>query len=362
MQLKNNFTFNSLCFQIIIVLRIYIIFCNSQVSLQTDEDILKFEEEAHLRIQKGELQNIDTDHLILFFYNSSSNDFTSIPSTKIEAILEQEYYDPTKNILIYTVGQRTGHNDPRVMHVINHFIKTKKYNVIFLEYLYYAPDVYYTFINSRYVGRAFAGCLTKFIRNYEISPDRIELHGHSAGGIVVAEIAKVTHPKIGLLVGIDPGRCGGLFRRGYAQHTISLRSDAQYNSDIVWDSDTEIILNNGLRIQPGCEEATPEESCSHVISMFHWMYMVSNPELFYGVECNEIKCNYSSIVTNIGPDFRQKGTFYLRTLPVAPYGMGLQGVKNIIPTQNSTFAYKTYYVDHGQYLPANYDMCLNLGN
>lgn len=112
------------------------------------------------------------------------------------------------------------------------------------------------------MGRAFAGCLTKFIQKYEISPDRIELHGHSIGGIVVAEIAKVTQPKIGLLVGIDPARCGGFFRRGYAKHTMSLRSDAQYNSDIVWDSDTEIILNNGLRDQPGCEEQkSPGELC-----------------------------------------------------------------------------------------------------
>lgn len=59
--------------------------------------------------------------------------------------------------------------------------------------------------------------------------------------------------------------------------------------------------------------------------------------------------------------FRRKGSFYLRTLPAAPYGMGLKGVKNIIPTKNSTFSYKSYYIDHGQYLPANYDICHNLG-
>ncbi|XP_044739290.1 inactive pancreatic lipase-related protein 1-like [Chrysoperla carnea] len=306
---------------------------------------------------KREFPNINTDNIIFNFYNSSASDFIPIPSTNLEAILDQEYYDPTKNILFFVAGQATRYDDERVMYVLNHYIKAQKYNVLIMNYLYYSHNVYDSFMNVRPIGKAVSGCVMKLMKNYGVSPDRIELHGHSVGATIVAWIARYTVPKVGLLVGMDPGRCGGVFRRGYAQHTISLRTDAEYNGDIVWDSDTEIILNNGVRIQPGCEGQKPEDPCSHAIAFYHWVYMISNPELFYAVECNEIKCNYSSIVANIGPDFRQKGTFYLRTAPAPPYGMGLNGIKNIIPTKNSTFRNKGFYIDNGQYIPPTFDIC-----
>lgn len=75
------------------------------------------------------------------------------------------------------------------------------------------------------------------------------------GAIICGEIAKNVQPKIALLVGLDPWRNGGFFRRGYALHTISLRSDAEYFGDILWDSDTELIANGGVRMQPGCHDS-----------------------------------------------------------------------------------------------------------
>lgn len=76
--------------------------------------------------------------------------------------------------------------------------------------------------------------------------------------------------------------------------------------------------------------------CSHVRSAFYWLLSYSNPDKFVAVQCDSVadarvgNCYEDTLRTNaLGPktNFSKPGVYYLPTNAIAPYYMGLNGLK-----------------------------------
>ncbi|XP_044734767.1 uncharacterized protein LOC123297245 [Chrysoperla carnea] len=215
----------------------------------------------------------------------------------------------------------------------------KTYNFILLYQAYYCTEILKSTCGE-IVGKVFGPGIDKLI-TLGLPSEKIEFMGHSAGAHVVAATIKNMRTPVKLLIGLDPSTTVQTFQRGLADFTLALRTDSTVLGNIKWTADLELIANKGIHPQPGCPTkncGTLENcECSHLLAGSYWLSIVENQdkELFFGVKCNETECDDNNVV-HITPSLREKGTYYFKTLDSHPYGSGLNGIKNIIPTKNST--------------------------
>ncbi|XP_044744044.1 uncharacterized protein LOC123306196 [Chrysoperla carnea] len=217
------------------------------------------------------------------------------------------------------------------------YLNSKNYNYIILFHDYYCSVQPLAPTCPHLIGKVFGPGIDKLV-SLGLPAENLEFAGQSAGAHIVASVIENMVTPVKLLIGFDPGTALTDFRRGLAQFTIALRSDSTNSGNINWNADLELIVNGGIRYQPGCEELEFQMSCSHLFVGPVWKSIFENQGhgLFYGVRCNEIECDYSDI-KEITPDLREKGTYYFKTSDSYPFGLGLDGIKNITPTKNSTF-------------------------
>ncbi|XP_044743127.1 pancreatic lipase-related protein 2-like isoform X2 [Chrysoperla carnea] len=296
-------------------------------------------------------------------------DYRIIQASKPEQILAQDIFNPLRKTVMFIPGDETTLDNPNVRPLLESYINSKQYNVIHMDAYKYtsenAPGLMGEILH--WLGDLYASILSTLIK-LGLRVDDIQLVGHSYGASIAYLVAKQTTPKLPLLVGLDPVFYD-YFQKGYADYTIVLHSNiGQIGTHFYNSADSNLIANDGT-IQPKCtdrnvfeiesdEELAKVIRCSHVAAAGYWAGMIENPELFFGVQCNATDCNYAYIV-QLGPNLRKPGQFYFKTSKNAPYGLGLDGVKNITPI--NTDLLKVYHynlfqdrLDEAKMLQANY--------
>ncbi|XP_044743313.1 uncharacterized protein LOC123305607 [Chrysoperla carnea] len=225
--------------------------------------------------------------------------------------------------------------------LLESYIRSKRYNIIQLSHYYYttdkSPGVYGEVMF--WLGELFGSVISKLIK-IGLPLQSIELIGHSYGGCVAFLTAKNTFPKLPLLVGLDPSPWVH-FQKGYADYTIALHTNmGAWGTRFYKESDSDLVANGGT-LQPKCpsgyvfeidseDEIVKLNQCCHKAALDYWGSMIENPGLFYGVKCDETDCNYHNVQL-LGPNLRTPGIFHFKTSKYSPFGLGMEGIKNITP-------------------------------
>ncbi|XP_044735582.1 uncharacterized protein LOC123297843 [Chrysoperla carnea] len=301
-----------------------------------------------LRLTNG--LNLSSDHINCVFYKTY-DDYEIIKATTPEKILEKS--NPSLRTMFFIPGVNASIHEKNFKPILQSYIRSKRYNVIHFDSCYYTCGERSPALKNEilfWLGELYGSIISKLI-NLGLRLDSIELIGHSYGTSLATLTANNTVPKLPLLVGLDPSESFH-FEKGYADYTIALHTNMGMVGGVYYNqSDSDLIANNGM-IQVKCsdeynvdynkalelsKQSYKEQTilknmawCSHMTALEYWGCMVEYPELFYGVKCNTSDCNDHNIV-QLGPKLRTPGIFHFITGDTPPFGMGLEGVKNVTP-------------------------------
>ncbi|XP_044739944.1 pancreatic lipase-related protein 2-like [Chrysoperla carnea] len=274
----------------------------------------------------------------------SSTEYVFIKASEPELILKQPTFNPLLPTVFISPGSPT-QTQKMLPNIEASYVKTKRYNVVYFDSCYYTCEEHNCDYQMpglfdevmQWFGKLYGSVISKLIE-LGLPVESIELVGHSWGAGVAFLAANNTIKKLPLLVGLDPVKNSLPFHKGIADYTIVMHSNiGQYGQQYINYADSDLIANDGT-IQPKCtdrnvfnmsnEEVEKIASCSHRASFFYWLSMIANPDLFYGVECNQTDCNYNNI-QQLGPNLRAPGTFYFKTSKSEPYGLGMDAISTI---------------------------------
>ncbi|KFB48399.1 AGAP005000-PA-like protein [Anopheles sinensis] len=199
------------------------------------------------------------------------------------------------------------------------------------------------------VGYRIGSILARFMERYGIAHDQVHLVGHSLGAHVAGSVGRYFGGRLARITGLDPA--GPLFvqrsRDALATDTARfvdvIHTDGHVLGEVVVRGHVDFYPNRGLPPQPGCETLDvitlrmENNGCSHYRSTGFFAESIQLPNNFVACECGmeEIFDQYAACLpSSQGPPLRAcirmgeavdsgaRGTFFLLTSRVPPYGMG----------------------------------------
>ncbi|XP_044734679.1 uncharacterized protein LOC123296990 isoform X2 [Chrysoperla carnea] len=184
------------------------------------------------------------------------DDVVIINATTPEEILKIDFFDYSKKTIICVGGILSWNTSTIVDYykmMATIYLNSKNYNYIILFHDYYCSVQPLAPTCPHLIGKVFGPGIDKLV-SLGLPAENLEFAGQSAGAHIVASVIENMVTPVKLLIGFDPGTGLTDFRRGLAQFTIALRSDSTNSGNINWNADLELIVNGGIRYQPGCEE------------------------------------------------------------------------------------------------------------
>lgn len=202
--------------------------------------------------------------------------------------------------------------------------------------------------NSRLVGKRIANLLAN-LETFGANAEDFHLLGISLGAHIAGWAGKYFRQyktrKLGRITGLDPA--GPCFSYAYSDQRLD-KMDANY-VDVVHSNrlvqgvieplgHADFYINGGGPNQPGCFMP----SCSHLRAAQVYVESVRTPKSFVGIRCKSWQhfvanaCEKEDFaVLGYGSSTATRGLYYLRTSANSPFGLGMNGTKNVQTTMDN---------------------------
>ncbi|XP_065094598.1 pancreatic lipase-related protein 2 [Ochlerotatus camptorhynchus] len=280
----------------------------------------------------------------LYYYASTTHDVDISENGPLSE------FDAQKQLKVIVHGWNANRHQLALTPVQNAYLSQNKHNILAADWANIASKPYPIARElTRALGYRIGSILSTFVANMNISYDRVHVIGHSLGAHIAGNIGKYFGGKLSRITALDPA----------GPHFVTLSTDAIAHSDahFVDAIHSDIILgetvhrahidfypNRGLSSQPGCEalDILTLHACSHYRAPAFFAESILIPENFIAHEC-ELKKILSSPSACMLVEIRSKqrkyvimgeyvnqstrGTFYLQTSNLPPYGIGNRAVR-----------------------------------
>ncbi|XP_035788556.1 pancreatic lipase-related protein 2-like [Anopheles albimanus] len=192
------------------------------------------------------------------------------------------------------------------------------------------------------VGYRIASILARFMDRFAIGHDQVHIIGHSLGAHVAGNVGRYFAGRLARITALDPA--GPLFRPNSrdavaptaAQLVDVIHTDGSVLGELVLRGHIDFFPNGGLSPQPGCEtlDLLTLHACSHYRSTGFFAESILLPNNFIARQCNIQQTSTGQpqgclpVSTNFTLEMGDqidnliRGTFFLQTAPVPPYGLG----------------------------------------
>lgn len=261
------------------------------------------------------------------------------------ALTRPSIYDITKQTKIIIHGYKDNSQSEVPWDLGQAYNEKKMFNVLLVDAQELIENGYILSAhNARFVGKRLGNLLAN-LENFGAKAEDFHLLGISLGAHIAGLAGKYFRryklQSLGRITGLDPA--GPCFSYAYSDQRLD-RLDADY-VDVVHSNrlvqgvieplgHADFYINGGGPNQPGC--MLP--SCSHLRAAQVYAESIKMPKSFVGVRCQSWKhfeanaCESESLaVLGFGNSIKNRGLYYLRTSASAPFGLGLDGTKNMEP-------------------------------
>ncbi|KAJ0183326.1 hypothetical protein K1T71_001302 [Dendrolimus kikuchii] len=260
-----------------------------------------------------------------------------------ESLTKPKVFDITKQTKIVIHGFKDSSQSAVPLDLAKAYNEKKMFNVLLLDAEEMMSKRYiFSAHNARLIGKRLANLLAN-LENFGANAEDFHLLGISLGAHVAGWTGKYFRQykarKLGRITGLDPA--GPCFSHAYSDQRLD-KSDANY-VDVIHSNrlvqgiieslgHADFYLNGGGPNQPGCFMP----SCSHLRAAQVYTESVKTPKSFVGIHCQSWKhfegnsCEKDAYaVLGYGSSLKTRGLYYLRTSANSPYGLGMNGAKNI---------------------------------
>ncbi|XP_058835755.1 lipase member H-like [Topomyia yanbarensis] len=256
-------------------------------------------------------------------------------------------YDAEKSLKVLIHGWNADRNQIAMVPVRNAYLVQNRHNLLVADWANVSGLAYrYAREMVRPVGYRIGAILGEFIHRKGITYDQMHVVGHSLGAHIAGNVGKYFGGKLARVTALDPA--GPLFVRrsvdavssSDAQFVDAIHTDGLVLGEIVVRSHADFYPNRGIPSQPGCDvlDVVTLHACSHYRSTGFFAESILLPNNFFACKCDlkdildnpatdcvcETRQNNLRNVAAMGEhvDTRVRGTFYLETSNVPPYGLG----------------------------------------
>ncbi|XP_045449621.1 lipase member I-like [Melitaea cinxia] len=266
-----------------------------------------------------------------------------------QTLTESGVFDITRQTKIIIHGYKDSSQSSVSLDIAESYNEKKMFNVLLVDAEEMMNQRYILSVhNARLVGKRLANLLGN-LENFGASADDFHLIGVSLGAHIAGWAGKYFHKYkshlLGRITGLDPA--GPCFSFAYPDQRLD-KMDAKYvdvmHSNMLVQGVIEPLghadfyLNGGGPQQPGC--IMP--SCSHLRAAQVYAESIRTPKSFVGIRCRSWqqfeanKCkNKDYAVLGYGSSTSTRGLYYLRTSAGSPFGLGMNGTKQVASTKNN---------------------------
>ncbi|XP_035450703.2 phospholipase A1 [Spodoptera frugiperda] len=258
-------------------------------------------------------------------------------------------FDITKQTKIVIHGYKDSSQSAVPLDLATAYNDKKMFNVFLVDAEEMNKDGYILSAhNARLIGKRLANLLAN-LEHFGANAEDFHLLGISLGAHIAGWAGKYFQQykarSLGRITGLDPA--GPCFSYAYSGQRLD-KSDAAY-VDVLHSNrliqgiieplgHADFYINGGGPNQPGCFMP----SCSHLRAAQVYTESIKIPMSFVGVRCQSWKhfeanaCEKDEYaVLGYGSSTASRGLYYLRTSPKSPFGLGMDGVKNIEPVTDN---------------------------
>ncbi|XP_034246105.1 pancreatic triacylglycerol lipase-like [Thrips palmi] len=292
------------------------------------------------------LTSDDFSEIQFTLYTNTRN--TSYPIAEANALLADPAFDAGKPTALYMHGWSESNDSESVGAVSRAFLRRGSHNFVLLDWSEYVKGDYITsFVRCTAAGEAVGAAVNRMV-DAGLDRDTFWPIGHSLGGQLSGVMAKSLDFKPSRITALDPAGPGfnlpGIpsLTRDDAVVVDVIHTDAGVSGSSSNDATIDFWPNGGTRPQPGCNvgETKLAEAllyCGHRRSWEFFAESVNDETAFPAVSCRSwsafkkglCPANDSNVVYMgfPAPGAYLTGTFYLRTGPEEPFGLGVDGAR-----------------------------------
>ncbi|XP_054285881.1 phospholipase A1-like [Macrosteles quadrilineatus] len=267
-------------------------------------------------------------------------------------LFHDQSYNRNQPTMLIAHGWFQHAEDPVVVELMESIFKVKFYekmNIMVLDSPYFMDSpvsnvLYLTTLLTKLemLGESIADMFNGAIKEGLITADQINLVGLSLGAQLSGYVGRAVTGKIYSIVGLDPAGPGfdSRFQNWTKLQHVS-KSDAQFvhlyhTNSVTFGTNqrlgtADFEFNEGFS-QPGCAMSI-DPKCSHKRAFFIFIDIILGDNKLKALKCGtqadfkECKCRgQPEVILKYPVDTRAEGTYYLRTAPEAPFGLGKPGV------------------------------------
>ncbi|XP_055626611.1 pancreatic triacylglycerol lipase-like [Toxorhynchites rutilus septentrionalis] len=280
----------------------------------------------------------------LFFYTP---DFPQGIDISSHGSLSQ--YKPQKVLKVLIHGWNADRNQIAMVPVRNAYAVQNEHNILLADWANASSTSYGQERQMvRFLGFEIGSILSEFMQRMSIEHGQVHVIGHSLGAHIAGNVGKFFQGKLGRITALDPA--GPLFarlsidavRESDAKFVDAIHTDGLALGELTARAHADFYPNRGIPPQPGCQllDVVSLNACSHYRStgFFAESILLPNNFIAYGCAfedifdstepCKHVESGAKKMVA-MGEFVPQKarGTFYLRTSNLPPYGLGNSTMK-----------------------------------
>ncbi|XP_055533686.1 pancreatic lipase-related protein 3-like [Wyeomyia smithii] len=250
-------------------------------------------------------------------------------------------FEPGKLLKVLIHGWNADRNQVATVPVRNAYLVQDKHNLLVADWANASSLPYHDARRLvRSVGYRIGEILAVFIRENGIQYDQVHIVGHSLGAHIAGNVGKYFGGKLARVTALDPA--GPLFAprsvdavsSSDARFVDAIHTDGLVLGEVTARAHVDFYPNQGVPNQPGCEllDTLTLHACSHYRSTAFFAESILLPLNFVAYHCEfkeifnspseNCRGNAKSIFMGEHVNHSARGTYYLETSNLPPYGLG----------------------------------------
>ncbi|XP_066994920.2 phospholipase A1 member A [Anabrus simplex] len=280
--------------------------------------------------------------MLRFYTGKTVDEFYTVPLNQSMKIVQHEYFNKSRCIVVYIFGYETRPRDAATVQVINAYLQANKYNLVLVDWSAITANNAYNVAVSLMV--AIAPDIAKSIDTMlDSGVELCHLAGHSLGAQCTGAVARSMRHRVHHIIALDPAgplfylplKCARALSKDDADCVEAVRTDAGGLGapPVVSVGKVDYYVNGGVRSQPNCtDDRVPnqnspnvETGCSHNRALSIMAGAIRNFVGLIAVRCSSWPefltgtCRHNTLMA-IGncSSSSQPGTYFLRTNSTQP--------------------------------------------